>query len=218
MTPSTSNQPPFNLGDLQAASAYSTPARGARSRRQGSLGNSASSAATFAQSDSDRSAVEQPSTPVGAVLQRGVHSTPAMSTPTSRQKRSGSSASSTMEAQPVGGTPKSHMGTPATPATSAEAGKKHAAAPSNGTGGMGKGMQMATADTRISVDDHLLDMVDNITKLSARTWSILFEHLRTAGVDKGSGDDQDAPAIRVDAAEGEEASWRGCVSSGIWRG
>jgi hypothetical protein len=206
MTPSTSNQPPFNLGDLQAASAYSTPARGARSRRQGSLGNSASSAATFAQSDSDRSAVEQPSTPVGAVLQRGVHSTPAMSTPTSRQKRSGSSASSAMEAQPVGGTPKSHMGTPATPATSAEAGRKHAAAPSNGTGGMGKDMQMATADTRISVDDHLLDMVDNITKLSARTWSILFEHLRTAGVDKGSGDDQDAPDIRADAAEGEEAS------------
>ncbi|SPO45065.1 related to SOG2 - key component of the RAM signaling network [Moesziomyces antarcticus] len=205
MTPSTSNQPPFNLGDLQAASAYSTPARGARARRQGSWGNSASSTATFAQSDSDRSAVEQPSTPVGAVLQRGVHSTPAMSTPTSRQKRSGSNASSAMDAQHVGGTPKSHMGTPATPATPAEA-RKHAAAPSTGTGGVGKSMQMPVADTKITVDDHLLDMVDNITKLSARTWSILFEHLRTAGVDKRSGDDEDAPAIRVDAAEGEEAS------------
>ncbi len=76
MTPSNSDQPPFNLGDLQAASAYNTPARAARSRRQESLGNSASSAATFAQSDSsDRhTATEQasqstaPSTPGGLLL------------------------------------------------------------------------------------------------------------------------------------------------------
>lgn len=45
---------------------------------------------------------------------------------------------------------------------------------------------MAVADPKITVDDHLLEMVDNITKLSARVWSMLFEHLRSVGVDDKS--------------------------------
>ncbi|SPO25818.1 related to SOG2 - key component of the RAM signaling network [Ustilago trichophora] len=238
MTPSASNQPPFNLGDLQAASAYSTPARGARSRRQASWGNSASSAATFAQSDSsERSAAADgmqstaPSTPGGSAAtasQRNIYATPgAMSTPTSsRQKRSGSNASSAIETGPLAAstgamTPCSQVGTPATPA--AGTAKQHAPSQSTGAAGgaaattaAGSRLHMAVSDPKIAVDDHLLEMVDNITKLSARVWSMLFEHLRSAGVDdkpaseseKSHADDTEAPApqISVEAAERTEHS------------
>ncbi|KAJ1032985.1 hypothetical protein NDA16_000264 [Ustilago loliicola] len=225
MTPSASNQPPFNLEDLQATSAYNTPARGARNRRQGSMGNSASSATTFAPSDSsERSTTVDgtiqstaPSTPGGASVvtasQRSIYATPdAMSTPTSsRQKRSGSNASSAMEAAPSGAanTPRSQATTPATPAATAD--KRHAASQSTGTGGgataataaAGSRLHAAVSDPKISVDDHLLEMVDNITKLSARVWSMLFEHLRSAGVDDKSADAAAAEALDV---EGKDAS------------
>ncbi|SPO25400.1 related to SOG2 - key component of the RAM signaling network [Ustilago trichophora] len=237
MTPSASNQPPFNLGDLQAASAYNTPARGARSRRQGSWGNSASSAATFAQSDSsERSAAVDgmqstaPSTPGGSAAtasQRNIFATPgAMSTPTSsRQKRSGSNASSAIETGPLAAstgamTPRSQVGTPATPA--AGTAKRHAASQSTGTAGgaaattaAGSRLHMALSDPKIAVDDHLLDMVDNITKLSARVWSILFEHLRSAGVDdkpasvseaQADATEASAPQISAEGAERNEYS------------
>ena len=205
MTPSSSNQPPFNLEDLQATSAYNTPARGARSRRQGSWGNSASSAATFAQSDaSDRSATVDatqstaPSTPGGsattAAAQRAIYATPgAMSTPTSsRQKRSGSNASSAMEGGAPGSSavpPRSQATTPATPAAGPARRGLHVGTPSTGTAAAGptvagSRLHMAVSDPKIVLDDHLLEMVDNITKLSARVWSMLFEHLRSAGVDE----------------------------------
>ncbi|SNX84373.1 related to SOG2 - key component of the RAM signaling network [Melanopsichium pennsylvanicum] len=235
MTPSTSN-PPFNLEDLQAASAYNTPARGARSRRQGSWGNSASSAATFAHSDSsERSgAVEgtqstAPSTPGGSAItasHRTIYATPsAMSTPTSsRQKRSGSSASSAIEVPPLTGstdglTPRSQAGTPITPA--AATGKRHVASQSTGTAGSvaattaaGARLHMAVSDPKIAVDDHLLDMIDNITKLSARVWSMLFEHLRPVDVDakpkdladgSSAGDDGESRQLAlVDGVNGPE--------------
>lgn len=75
---------------------------------------------------------------------------------------------------------------------------------------------MAVSDPKIAVDDHLLEMVDNITKLSARVWSMLFEHLRSAGVDDkptseseaSHADDTEvsAPQISVEAAERNEHS------------
>ncbi|KAJ1041026.1 hypothetical protein NDA11_007005 [Ustilago hordei] len=228
MTPSGSNQPPFNLEDLQAASAYNTPAKGAKSRRQDSMGNSASSAATFAQSDlSERSTTVDgtvqstaPSTPGGAgstatmSQQRNIYSTPgATSTPTSsRQKRSGSNASSAMDQA----TPRSQVTTPATPA--AAAGKRHAASQSNGTaaglGGAaataaaGSRLHAAVSDPKISVDDHLLEMVDDITKLSARVWSMLFEHLRSAGVD-------DKPDHQVDALPADANTRDATTGTGV---
>lgn len=225
MTPSASNQPPFNLEDLQATSVYNTPARGVRNRRQGSMGNSASSATTFAQSDSsERSTTVDgtiqstaPSTPGGAsavtASQRNIYATPgAMSTPTSsRQKRSGSNASSAMEAvAPTGAnTPRSQVTTPATPAA-AVAGRRHAASQSTGTAGgaaataaaAGSRLHAAVSDMKIIVDDHLLEMIDNITKLSARVWSMLFEHLRSAGVDDKPGD----ATAEVPEGDGKDAS------------
>ncbi len=223
MTPSNSNQPPFNLEDLQATSAYNTPARGARSRRQGSLGNSASSAATFAQSEgSDRSAVVEgtqstaPSTPGGSVLtgstQRVLTMTPGtISTPTSsRQKRSGSNGSSAVDTSAV--TPRSQATTPATPATGVAKRNVHVATPSfsatapaaaaSGPAAAGTRLHMAVSDPKMTVDDHLLEMVENITKLSARVWSMLFEHLRSAGVDaKPTSSPEVSP---VDEARGAE--------------
>lgn len=223
MTPSNSSQPPFNLEDLQAASAYNTPAHGARSRRQGSWGNSASSAATFAQSDvSDRSAAVDtaqstaPSTPGGSTMaaaqQRTIYAMPGvMSTPTSsRQKRSGSNASSAMDAAGPGSsavTPRSQATTPATPAAGAAKRSLHVATPSSGnvaaTAAAGNRLRMAVSDPKMTVDDHLLDMVDNITKLSARVWSLLFEHLESAGVD------EPVSSSEVSPVEGESAALEG---------
>ncbi|TKY85769.1 hypothetical protein EX895_005309 [Sporisorium graminicola] len=229
MTPSNSNQPPFNLEDLQATSAYNTPARGARSRRQGSWGNSASSAATFAQSDvSDRSAAVDttqstaPSTPGGsattAAQQRTIYATPgAMSTPTSsRQKRSGSNASSAMDAGGAPGssavTPRSQTTTPATPAAGAAKRGLHVATPSSGnvaaTAAAGSRLRMAVSDPKMTVDDHLLDMVDNITKLSARVWSELFEHLGSARVEELS-----ASSSEVSPVEDQESAELGAVET-----
>ncbi|EST05534.2 RAM signaling pathway, SOG2 [Kalmanozyma brasiliensis GHG001] len=232
MTPSNSSQqPPFNLEDLQATSAYNTPARGARDRRQGSLGNSASSAATFAQSEgSDRSAVVDgiqstaPSTPGGntatSSAQRTIYATPgATSTPmSSRQKRSGSNASSAVDASAV--TPRSQATTPATPAAGTAKRSLHATTPSSanapaaaaasGPTAAGSRLHMAVSDPKVTVDDHLLEMVDNITKLSARVWSMMFEHLRSAGVDaKVEGSSKVSPADDKNAStglEGEEDS------------
>ncbi|GAC93551.1 hypothetical protein PHSY_001116 [Pseudozyma hubeiensis SY62] len=213
MTPSNSNQPPFNLEDLQAASGFNTPGRSGRNRRQGSVGNSASSAATFAQSEtSDRSATADgvhstaPSTPgvtgPSAAAQRTIYATPgAMSTPTSsRQNRTDSNASSAVGAGTPGASavmPRSQSTTPATPAAAAPAAAASqrslyaatpssanaAAAPGAGPAAAGSRLRAIVSDPKITVDDHLLDMVDNITKLSARVWSLLFEHLRSAGVD-----------------------------------
>ncbi|CBQ73039.1 conserved hypothetical protein [Sporisorium reilianum SRZ2] len=220
MTPSSSSQPPFNLEDLQAASAYNTPARGARSRRQGSWGNSASSAATFAQSDaSDRSAAVDaaqstaPSTPGGgattaAAQQRTMYATPgAMSTPTSsRQKRSGSSASSAVDAV----TPRSQATTPATPAAGAPKRGLHVATPSSGnvaaTAAAGSRLRMAVADAKVSVDDHLLDMVDSITKLSARVWSMLFKHLASAGVEASGSSSEVSPVEDKEGLPADDVS------------
>ena len=228
MTPSASHQPPFNLGDLQAASAYNTPARGARSRRQGSWGNSASSAATFAASDSSERGAgadgiqsTAPTTPSGsaaAASQRNVFAaTPgAMSTPTSssRQKRSGSNASSAIETAPLAAsagtmTPRSQVDTLATPAAPGT-GKRHATSNSMGAAGdpatasaaaAGSRLHMAVSDPKLAVDDHLLDMLDGITKLSARVWSLLFEHLRSAGVE----DEKPATASKEGAMAEDDA-------------
>lgn len=218
MTPSTSNQPPFNLEDLQAASAYNTPARGARNRRQGSMGNSASSAAAFAQSDtSDRSAVVDgiqstaPSTPGGSASTtpalRNTYATPgAMSTPaSSRQKRSGSNASSAMETgtPPATGTTKRALPAAMTSSVNAATAVVPTAA--------GSRLRTAVSDPKITIDDHLLEMVDNITKLSARVWSLLFEHLRSAGIDDPSttasepSPVEDQPGLASDEAQGPES-------------
>ncbi len=136
-----------------------------------------------------------------------------MSTPTSsRQKRSGSSASSAFDvAAPLDSasgamTPRSQVGTPATPGAVGSA-KRHATSHSIGnaaaTTAAGNRLHMAVADQpKITVDDHLLDMVDNITKLSARVWSMLFEHLRSAGVD----DKQAAEKSQALPADGKENS------------
>ncbi|KAJ9479127.1 Leucine-rich repeat-containing protein SOG2 [Pseudozyma hubeiensis] len=249
MTPSNSNQPPFNLEDLQAASGYNTPARSGRNRRQDSVGNSASSAATFAQSEtSDRSAIADgvhstaPSTPgvtgPSTAAQRTIYATPgAMSTPTSsRQKRTDSNASSAVGAGTPGPSavmPRSQSTTPATPAAAAAAQRSlyiampssanAAAAAAAGPAAAGSRLRAVVSDPKVTVDDHLLDMVDNITKLSARVWSLLFEHLRSAGVDGEStssspetspvddkqglapqADDSSAAAMNSSSSDGEK--------------
>lgn len=52
---------------------------------------------------------------------------------------------------------------------------------------------MAVSDPKMTVDDHLLEMIDNITKLSARVWSMMFEHLRSAGVDAKAKSSSEVP-------------------------
>ncbi|PWZ02202.1 hypothetical protein BCV70DRAFT_58839 [Testicularia cyperi] len=197
MAPSAGNPPPFNLEDLQAASAYNTPARPTRVRTQGSGG--ASAGGTWSRSDSIPSDAEgnlanAPSTPASATAasRAAAYHTPGTSTP-SRQKRSGSNASS---AAAVGGdgataplsTPRSQAGTPA----SRSAANRHrvSLSLSNGPAMPGSAaaarLNMAVAESKVAVDEHLLSMLDRITRLSSQVWSMLFEHLQSLGINSES--------------------------------
>ncbi|SPO36449.1 related to SOG2 - key component of the RAM signaling network [Pseudozyma flocculosa] len=189
--PSSSQLQPFNLEDLQASSAYGTPGRSGRRPAvpNGAVPPPHAPSASGSGSDYFSQAAMHapgptPGTP-GAAASANGRGIGASSAPASPSKnRSNSNASSSGDTSGFMAAGVSGM-TPMAPASSAATSvshQKHGKSLSNGSRA-GTGLPPSGLGAKVTIDDHLLVLVDQITGLSAEVWTALLSHLTGLGIE-----------------------------------
>ncbi|KAN0061813.1 RAM signaling network component [Thecaphora frezii] len=195
--PSTSHIQPFNLEDLQASAVYGTPARSIRrpapasgaTLHTSSASGSGSTFDYFSSSQGTQSSGTAPATPGPSAHGLFGKAMGASSAPASPSKiRANSNGSSNGETSGFmasglsGMTPITPVASTAAPSSRHHQPKKHSKSLSN-SNSAAMGMLPGLGAGKVTIDDHLLILVDQITSISEDVWSSLLTHLTGLGIE-----------------------------------